>query len=57
MGTGATAYKVGAPGGHSGPGTVGFTSKLFWDYFEFTRDTSYLLKTGYPALLGGKRQF
>jgi alpha-L-fucosidase 2 len=52
IGTGATAYRISNPGGHSGPGTGGFTTKLLWDYYDFTRDTSYLLETGYPALLG-----
>ena len=35
MGTGAGAYMVGMPGGHSGPGMAAFTSKLFWDYYAF----------------------
>lgn len=52
IGTGASAYIIVAPGGHSGPGTGGFTSKLFWDYYEFTQDTAYLAEIGYPALLG-----
>ena len=52
IGTGATAYRISNPGGHSGPGTGGFTTKLLWDYYDFTRDTSYLLETAYPALLG-----
>lgn len=55
IGTGATPYKIGAPGGHSGPGTGGFTSKLFWDCYDFTRDTLFLRETGYPALLGMSR--
>ncbi len=51
IGSGATAYVIGAPGGHSGPGTGGFTSKLLWDRYEFTRDTTFLREIGYPALL------
>lgn len=51
IGTGANAYYVPAPGGHSGPGTGGFTTKLLWDYYEFTRDTAYLREIAYPALL------
>ncbi len=50
VGTGATAYVIGKPGGHSGPGTAGFTSKLFWDYYEFTQDKKFLAETAYPAL-------
>ncbi len=52
IGTGASAFHIHSPGGHSGPGTGGFTTKLFWDYYDFTRDTSYLRNVGYPALLG-----
>ncbi len=52
IGTGANAYHIGSPGGHSGPGTGGFTTKLFWDRFEFTQDTAFLRETAYPALLG-----
>ncbi len=52
IGTGANAYHIGMPGGHSGPGTGGFTTKLFWDRFEFTQDTAFLRETAYPALLG-----
>lgn len=55
IGTGSTAYSVGGPGGHSGPGTGGFTTKLLWDYYDFTRDESYLRETAYPALLGMSR--
>lgn len=52
IGTGATPYIIQSPGGHSGPGTGGLTGKLFWDYYDFTRDTAYLRKKGYPAILG-----
>jgi alpha-L-fucosidase 2 len=51
IGTGASAYAISAPGGHSGPGTGGFTTKLLWDRYDFTRDTSFLREIGYPALL------
>lgn len=52
IGTGSNVYSIGSPGGHSGPGTGGFTTKLFWDRFEFTQDTTFLKETAYPALLG-----
>lgn len=52
IGTGATAYSISAPGGHSGPGTGGFTTKLYWDYYDFTRDRSILEEHVYPALEG-----
>lgn len=52
IGTAATPYEIRPPGGHSGPGTSGFTSKLFWECYDFTRDTTFLRETGYPAILG-----
>jgi alpha-L-fucosidase 2 len=52
IGTGASAYAIGSPGGHSGPGTGGFTTKMFWDYYEFTRDTTFLREVAYPMIYG-----
>ena len=52
IGTGANAFSITAPGGHSGPGTGGFTTKLFWDYYDFTRDKEILRHHVYPALRG-----
>lgn len=52
IGTGATAFGIEAPGKHSGPGTGGFTTKLFWDYYDFTRDKLLLKEHVYPALYG-----
>lgn len=52
IGTGATGYGIEAPGGHSGPGTGGFTTKLYWDYYDFTRDETVLKEHVYPALEG-----
>jgi len=52
IGTGASAYHILAPGGHSGPGTGGFTTKLFWDHYDFTRDINELKNTDYPAIKG-----
>lgn len=52
IGTGATAFGISGPGGHSGPGTGGFTVKLFWDYYDFTRDKQLLKDHIYPTLLG-----
>jgi hypothetical protein len=50
IGTGASPYAIHAPGSHSGPGTGGFTAKLFWDRYDFTRDQSMLRKTDFPAI-------
>lgn len=52
IGTAANPYKIRGPGGHSGPGTGGMTSKLLWEYYDFTRDSVFLSETGYPAILG-----
>ncbi len=57
IGTGATPYKVRPPGGHSGPGTGGFTTKLLMDYYAFTLDRDYLKDVAYPALSGMSRFF
>ncbi|TCN59549.1 glycoside hydrolase family 95 protein [Flavobacterium circumlabens] len=52
IGTGANAYSISSPGGHSGPGTGGLTAKLFWDEYDFTRDPIILENTVYPAITG-----
>jgi hypothetical protein len=57
IGTGATPYKINMPGGHSGPGTGGFTTKMLMDYYEYTLDEDYLEEVAYPALLGMSRLF
>ena len=51
IGTGANAYHVPSAGGHSGPGTGGFTAKLLTDYYLFTQDPDYLEEVAYPAML------
>ncbi len=55
IGTGASAYNISTPGVHSGPGTGTMTSKMFWDYYEFTGDTGILKNITYPAILGMSR--
>ena len=52
IGTGTTPHKIVGPGGHSGPGTGALTTKMFWDYYEFTMDTTFLREKAYPAILG-----
>ncbi len=52
VGTGGWPYKIEGFNGssHSGPGTGAFTALLFWDHYDFTRDTAFLRDFGYPAL-------
>lgn len=52
IGTGGWPYKIDgfSSKSHSGPGTGAFTALLFWDYYDFTRDTAFLRNFGYPAL-------
>lgn len=50
IGTAAYPYSISAPESHSGPGTGGLTTKLFWDYYDFTRDETVLEGVTYPAL-------
>jgi hypothetical protein len=40
------------PGGHSGPGTGGLTTKMFRDWWDFTRDETVLREAVYPTLHG-----
>ena len=51
IGTGMIPFRTAIPGGHSGPGTGGFTTKLFWDWWDFTRDPAVLAEA-YPFLRG-----
>lgn len=50
IGTGSNAYSINIPESHSGPGTGGLTTKLFWDYYDFTRDPDVLKNTAYPIM-------
>lgn len=50
IGTAAYPYSISAPESHSGPGTGGLTTKLFWDYYDFTRNEDILENITYPAL-------
>ena len=40
---------AGGPGDHSGPGIGGLTTKLFKDWWDFTRDPRVLREHAYPA--------
>ena len=52
IGTGAWPYQISNTLNlsHSGPGTGAFTSLLFWDYYDYTRDEAFLRDFGYAAL-------
>lgn len=50
IGTGASLYGIHAPGSHSGPGTGGFTAKLFWDNYTFTKDVKSLKEIDFSAI-------
>lgn len=52
VGTGVYPYYVEAPGGHSGPGTGGLTTKLFMDWWLYTLDESALRKYVWPTIHG-----
>jgi len=45
------SYSTGI-GGHSGPGTGGLTAKLYFDWWDFTRDRDVLERHAYPVLHG-----
>ena len=53
IGTASYPYLIcGGPGGHSGPGTGGLTTKCFTDWWEFTRDEKALKDYIFPTLHG-----
>jgi alpha-L-fucosidase 2 len=52
VGTGVYPYYVEAPGGHSGPGTGGLTTKLFMDWWLYTLDESALREYVWPTIHG-----
>ncbi len=53
IGTASYPYVIcGGPQAHSGPGTGGLTTKLFKDWWDFTRDKDALEKYIWPTLHG-----
>ena len=52
IGISSSPYNVSMPSGHTGPGVSAFTSKLFWEYYQFTHDKQLLKETVYPAIYG-----
>ncbi len=56
VGTAVYPYEPGgAPGSHSGPGTGGLTTKMYWDYWDYTRDPAVLRDVAFPTLLSMSR--
>lgn len=41
--------------GDRSAGNIGFTTQLFWDYYEFTQDKDILKKVVYPKLCGAAK--
>ncbi len=54
IGTAAFSYEIEGleQNTHSGPGTGGLTAKMFFDYYDFTRDKETLEKYVFPAVHG-----
>ncbi len=52
IGTGCYPYQVGGMSvkSHSGPGTGALTTKMFWDYYDFTRDPEILKTITFPVI-------
>ena len=47
IGIGITPYKVGSS---ASCGELGFTTQMFWEYYQFTNDETILRETVYPIL-------
>ena len=52
IGVGSQALEVSSA---PGCGNIGFTTQMFWDYYDFTRDKAILEDTVYPALKGASQ--
>ena len=53
VGTAVYPYTAGhGPGGHSGPGTGGLTTKLFVDWWDYTQDEAALRRFVWPVVHG-----
>lgn len=55
IGVASFCYEISGPSVHSGPGTGGLTTAMFWDYYDYTRDESVLREVTYPAVHGMAR--
>ena len=55
QGTTCSPLQIEAPHCQTGPGTGGFTTKLLWDWYDFTRDETVLREQVHPALAGMSR--
>lgn len=52
IGVASYCYEIEGMSSHSGPGTVGLTAQLFWDYYDYTHDEDILREITYPAIHG-----
>ena len=52
IGVGSQAFDISSS---PGCGNIGFTTPMFWDYYDFTRSKEILRDTVYPALKGGSQ--
>ncbi len=50
IGTAAWLYTLEGFSIHSGPGTGAFSALLFWDYYDYTRDSTLLREVCYPVM-------
>lgn len=55
IGVASFCYEISGPSVHSGPGTGGLTTAMFWDYYDYTRDEKILQEVTYPAIHGMAR--
>ena len=51
----ATGGYVSDVDGSTSIGNLGFTTQLFWEYYEYTKDESILREVVYPVLVGAAR--
>jgi alpha-L-fucosidase 2 len=52
LGNSMRPFEPAGKAAHSGFGTGPWTTMLFWDYYDFTRDKTLLRRVVYPAMLG-----
>ena len=55
IGTFAIPYEINSFDKTAGPGAVGLTALLFWEYYAFTGDKAFLADVAYPLLYEASR--